>query len=141
MKDFLLIFRSEKEFEEAFAKLSPEQMQKELENWSIWINRLAKHGNFVSGNPLLPTGRVLHAPSKRVKSGQETEGKEIVIDLLFPNLMVTDGPYTEGKNIIGGYVLIKARDMDEAVKLTQDCPQLEIPNGTVEIREIMPTAE
>lgn len=47
---------------------------------------------------------------------------------------VTDGPYTESKEVIGGYFLLEARDYDEALKLVEDCPHLDF--GSIEIREI-----
>jgi hypothetical protein len=50
--------------------------------------------------------------------------------------LITDGPYTEGKEIVGGYALISANTLDEATQLSQGCPILEI-GGTVEIRQVM----
>jgi hypothetical protein len=51
---------------------------------------------------------------------------------------ILDGPFTEGKDIVGGYLLIKANDMDDALALSKGCPTLDGTDGTVEIREIMP---
>jgi len=49
---------------------------------------------------------------------------------------VTDGPFTEGKEIVGGYLIIKANDHAEAVNLSKDCPVLE-HEGSVEVRELL----
>ena len=46
-----------------------------------------------------------------------------------------DGPYSETKEVIGGYFAVRAADYDEAVKICEDCPHLEYA-GTIEIREI-----
>jgi hypothetical protein len=50
---------------------------------------------------------------------------------------VTDGPYAEGKEIVGGYMAIKANDFKEATQIAQDCPIFD-NNGAVEVREIIP---
>ena len=50
--------------------------------------------------------------------------------------MVTDGPYAEGKEIVGGYMIIKANDLNEATEVSKDCPIFEY-DGSVEVREIV----
>lgn len=115
MKDFMLIFRGEKEAEEAFSRQSPAEMQKEMEKWTKWMGSLSEKGKLVGGQPLLPTGKVLRANGGKL----------------------TDGPYTEGKDIVGGYMLIKANDLSEATQLSRDCPHLDGKSATVEVREIM----
>jgi hypothetical protein len=52
--------------------------------------------------------------------------------------VVTDGPYIEGKEIVGGYLICKAKNFDEAVEISRGCPILEFDNGVVEVREIQP---
>ncbi len=49
-------------------------------------------------------------------------------------ISVTDGPYVETKEVLGGYFLIEANGYDEAVALLEDCPHLE--NGSIEVREV-----
>jgi hypothetical protein len=49
---------------------------------------------------------------------------------------VTDGPYTEGKEVVGGYFVITARDLNEAVNISKECPGLEV-GGSVQVRQIM----
>jgi hypothetical protein len=52
---------------------------------------------------------------------------------------VTDGPYAETKDIVGGYTLVEARDLEEAVDLSKGCPIFEVDGG-VEVRPIMKLA-
>lgn len=115
MKDFMLVFRNSPRSQEAFANQSPEQLQAEMVLWQAWMGKLAEQGKLIDGQPLHPGGKVLHGTKKKL----------------------TDGPFIEGKDIVGGYLLIKANDYDEAVRLSQDCPQLNSDDGTVEVREIM----
>ena len=49
--------------------------------------------------------------------------------------VITDGPFTEGKEIVGGFVALPANDMDHAVELSKECPIFEY-GGSVEVREI-----
>ncbi|HLA56611.1 MAG TPA: YciI family protein [Flavobacterium sp.] len=108
MKDFLLIFRSEKR-----PKPSPEEMQANTKRWMDWVGGIAAQGKLVDrGNRLESTGKVL-------KSGS----------------IITDGPYTEIKESIGGYTMIKAESLEEATELAKGCPILDV-GGNVEIREV-----
>jgi hypothetical protein len=115
MKDFMLIFRNPVSNQEAFANQSPEQMEAEMTLWNAWMGKLAEQNKLTGGEPLHPEGKVVRGTKKKV----------------------TDGPYIESKDIVGGYVLIKAADLEEAVALSKDCPQLNSDSGTVEVREIM----
>lgn len=115
MKDFMLVFRNSAKSQEAFATQSPEQMQAEMALWQAWMGQLAAKNQLGDGQPLFPGGKVLRG-TKRV---------------------VTDGPFAEGKDIVGGYMIIKAQDYNEAVELSRGCPQLNSDDGTVEVREIM----
>lgn len=115
MKDFMLIFRDAVASEEQFANNSPEQMQAEMAKWNVWMGGLAAQGKLGGGEPLFPNGKVIRGTAKKV----------------------TDGAFIEGKEMVGGYVLIKATDLDEAVELSKGCPTLESEYGTVEVREIM----
>ncbi|NBP68478.1 MAG: hypothetical protein EBR30_26450 [Cytophagia bacterium] len=115
MKDFMLVFRNSLKNQEQFVNQSPEQMQAEMALWNVWMNKLAEQNKLIGGEPLLPEGKVIHGNKKKV----------------------TDGPYVEGKDVVGGYVIIKAEHFDEAVALSKDCPQLNSEDGSVEIREIM----
>lgn len=100
------------ENKETYASFSPEDMQKEIEIHTQWIEELGEH--YESGDPL-------EAPAKTVK------GK---------NKVVTDGPYIESKELVSGYYLIKADSLEEATELAKGCPVLRL-GGVAEVREIM----
>ncbi len=113
----MLIFHSFAATAEAFNNPSPEAMQAELQKWNHWIGSIAAQGRLAGTEALLPTGKTLTG-SQRV---------------------VTDGPYTEGKEIVGGYLFVQAADLDEAARLAEGCPVFE-HEGSVEIRPIMALA-
>jgi hypothetical protein len=115
MKEFMYIFRNTLEAEKAFANLSPKEMEADMKNWNEWMGKLAQEGKLIGGQPLFPTGKVVR------------QGKKL-----------TDGPFIEGKDLVGGYVIIKANDVDEAIKLSDGCPMFMTPTGSVEVREVMP---
>jgi len=93
---------------------SPEQMQESMGKWMAWIEKLNKEGKYVAGEPLLPGGKLI-------------KGK---------NKTVTDGPYTEGKELVGGFFVVNAADINEAVKLCDDYPDYE-NGGSIQVRQIM----
>ncbi len=112
MKEFLLVFRNE--YKQRQGQPSPEEMQAEMKLWMDWIGGIAAQDKLVSpGNPLMSDGRV-------VRSGN----------------VITDGPYTEIKEFIGGYTIVKATDINEAAKLADGCPILSM-GGNVEVRPII----
>jgi hypothetical protein len=115
MKDFMLVFRNSQKSQEAFANQSPEQMQAEMTLWQTWMGNLTEKNHLGDGQPLFSSGKVLRGTKKAL----------------------TDGPYIEGKDVVGGYLILKAKDYHEAVELSKGCPQLNSDDGTVEIREIM----
>ena len=93
---------------------SPEQMQASMGKWMAWIDKLGKAGKYVAGEPLLPGGKLVSGKSKTV----------------------TDGPYTEGKEIVGGFFIINAADINEATEISKECPDFEIGTN-VQIRQVM----
>ncbi|RBL90253.1 YciI family protein [Chitinophaga flava] len=110
MKEFTLIFRLN---DIADFKPSPEQMQERM----AWLAGIAaQHKLADKGNTLLPTP----GSAKAVKAVN----------------MVIDGPYTEVKEFIVGYVVVKAEDIDEAVAMAKENPIFKI-GGSVEVREIL----
>ncbi len=115
MKSFLLIFRGNIQSEQDFVQQSAEAMQAELAKWGAWMGAIAESGKMVGGEPLLPNGKVLRGASKKL----------------------TDGPFIESKEIVGGYLVIKANDEADAVEISKGCPILQTEDGTVEVREIM----
>lgn len=96
------------------AKMSPEQMQQNMDAWFAWISDLRSKGHFEGGEPLQSEGKVL-----RGKKGQS----------------ITDGPYAEGKEEVGGYLIVTARDLNHAAELSKGCPIFD-NDGTVEVRPI-----
>jgi hypothetical protein len=111
MTEFMMIFRND--YNPSF-KPSPEQMQASIKQWQDWIGGIAAQGKFVSTNRLGFEGKTLK-----------------------PNNVIADGPYAEVKEIVGGYILVKATNLDEAMKLAEGCPILNI-GGHVEVRNVMP---
>ncbi len=99
----------------AFAHVSPEEMQSIIQKYTAWKNRMQTAGILSRGEKLQDgTGRVL-----RKGAG---------------SISVTDGPYTESKEVIGGLFEITADNYDAAQAAAGDCPHLEY--GAIEIREI-----
>ncbi len=111
MKEFALIFRLK---DIADFKPSPEQMQERMN----WLASIASQNKLVDkGNTLLP----IPGSAKTVK----------------PNNVITDGPYTEIKEFISGYIVIKADTIDEAVKIAKANPIFDQVGGSIEVREVM----
>ena len=105
----MLIFRGT----DWYKGLSPEKMQQVFEQWMAWFNRLKDEGTALAGNPLEAEGKII-------------SGK---------NGIVSDGPFAEAKETIGGYFLLKVGTIDEAVAIGKQCPGL--PYGIrVEVRPV-----
>src|SRR6185312_1732549 len=83
---------------------TPEELQKIMERFRTWMDGLYAKGAVAGTNGLEPTGKVLREPGGAV---------------------ITDGPYAEAKEIVGGYVLINAANLDEAVAIARACPGLD----------------
>ncbi|HEY8929665.1 MAG TPA: YciI family protein [Mucilaginibacter sp.] len=112
MKDFLFVYWNDYKNQ---PKGSPEELQAVTQKWIDWIGSIAAQNKLVDrGNRLGSDGRVVK-----------------------PGNVVTDGPYTELKEFIGGYSLIKAESYDEAVEIAKGCPIFAF-GGSVEVRDINP---
>jgi hypothetical protein len=112
MAQYLLLLRDDGA---AWAKFGPEEMQKTMEKYMEWRNR-----PFVVGGQRLDlTGRVMVKKDDKIS--------------------VTDGPFSESREVLGGYYAIEAKDFEEAVALSMDHPHADI--GTIEIREVMAMPE
>lgn len=110
MKEFALLFRRP-DFDTS--KISPTEMQSLAKKWDNWAAGLTEQGKLVShGNRLNPEGKVL-------KGGG----------------VITDGPFVEVREILGGFFIIRAEDLEEATTLAHGCPILEM-GGSVEVRSI-----
>jgi hypothetical protein len=94
---------------------SAEQAQQMMQKWMAWFKDMAGKGQ------VKDQGQPLERAGKLVKGKQKT---------------VTDGPFAEAKDVVGGYTLIEARDLDQAVELSKGCPILEV-DGAVEVRPVM----
>ena len=94
----------------------PEELQKIMAKFAVWVDGLKARGQFVGTNGLEMTGKVLRPPR---------------------GTRPTDGPYVEAKEIVGGYILINAASLDQATEIAADCPGLD--HGVfVEVRPIRP---
>jgi hypothetical protein len=108
MKDFLFLFRMN-----GAPAGSPDEMQAMTKRWMDWI------GGIAAQNKLTDRGNRLFSSGKVVKPGN----------------VITDGPYTEIKESIGGYTIVKADSLEEATELAKGCPGLSV-GASVEVREI-----
>ena len=110
MDEFLLIMRHE----DGTKIASPEQMQIWMKQTMDWVDSIAAKNKFISGTGLLfADAKVVHASK-----------------------MVTNGPFGEIKETIGGYMTVKAESVDEAVEFAKGCPILQGEGNTVEVRKI-----
>ncbi len=113
MKYLLLIYQDEKQW----ATLTEAERQKIYAEYGQLRQELVTSGQFVGGSQLHP---VTTASSVRVRNGKE---------------MVTDGPFAETHEQLGGYFLIEATDLDEALGIAARIPSAR--EGTVEVRPII----
>jgi len=107
---FLLMFRSSQDSPDP----TPEEMQQIFGKWMAWMKDLKAKGHYVGGHRLEETGKVLRSPR---------------------GTSVTDGPYAEAKESVGGLIIISADNLGEAVELAKGCPGLEY-QSIVEVRPI-----
>ncbi|WP_158796178.1 YciI family protein [Pedobacter sp. L105] len=109
MNDFLLIFR--RDFTSKEAQPSSEELQNSIKDWQNWFGGIA-------------------AQNKLARPLQRWDGEGKVVQ---QNKQVINGPYAEIKESIGGVIIIKAEDYDDAVSIAQGCPILQL-GGNVEVR-------
>ena len=112
MSDYLYLYRGGQQRPGG----SPEQMQTQMQRWMTWLKELSDKGHVKDmGHPLEPSGKLVKA-----------------------HKAITDGPFAEAKDLIGGYTLVQANDLAQAVDLTSGCPIFDA-GGAVEVRAIMKT--
>lgn len=112
MPNYMLLLH---ENPETFQDMSADDMQAIIQRYSAWKDQMEQAGKLIAGKKLADgEGRVL-----RRSGGQ---------------ISISDGPYTESKEVIGGLFEIIADNYDQAVAIARQCPHLEF--GTVEVREI-----
>jgi hypothetical protein len=110
MDDFILIFRHE----DGHKVASPEQIQIWMKQTRDWMDEIAARNKLVGGNGLL------------------FEESKVV----WPNNIVTNGPFGKIKETLGGYIIVKADTVDEAVGFAKGCPVLQGDGNSVEVRKI-----
>lgn len=109
MSEFVFLYRGGE------AGRSPERAQQMMQKWMAWLKDLGAKGHIKDqGQPLEKTGKLVKGKQK----------------------IVTDGPFPEAKDIVGGYTLVEARDLAQAVELSKGCPIFEA-DGAVEVRPVM----
>src|SRR5579872_5374419 len=110
MDEYALIMRHE----DGAKLVSPEQMEIWMKQTMDWIGGIAAQNKFVSGTGLpFANAKVVHS-----------------------NKLVTDGPFGEIKETIGGFITVKAGSIDEAVEFAKGCPVLQGEGNTMEVRMI-----
>jgi len=109
MSEFVYLYRGGE------AGRSPEAAQQVMQKWMTWLKDLGEKGHLKAmGSPLEKTGKLISGDQK----------------------MVSDGPLAGAKDLIGGYTLIAAEDIDEAAELSKGCPIFQF-GGAVEVRPIL----
>lgn len=94
--------------------MSPEAQQAHMEKWFAWVSKLQNEKRYEGGEALLPGGKTISGSKKTV----------------------TDGPFAEAKEVVGGYFVVLAKNLNEAVEMAKECPDY-ILGGTVEVREVV----
>jgi hypothetical protein len=108
--DYLLLFRGT----DWYRDLSPDEIQAKMTTWMAWFNGLVADGRCLGGQSLDAETRVVSGKARNV----------------------SDGPFTEAKETVAGYFMLRVSGVDEAVAIAKDCPGL--PHGmTVEVRPLM----
>ncbi|HSN16567.1 MAG TPA: YciI family protein [Gammaproteobacteria bacterium] len=110
MNDFAFVYRGWD------TSASPEDMQKTVDLWRAWFKDLEASGHLKDpGLPLDKSGSVIKGTRK----------------------LVSDGPFAEAKDVVGGFTLITAQDLQQATDLARGCPILE-SGGSIEVRPVLP---
>jgi len=114
MSEYVLLYRSTPEAHDA-AMGTPERARQSLARWRAWTEEMTAKGQLKSvGLPLERSGKVVRGRARDV----------------------TDGPYAESKEVVGGFSIIEAQDAAQAARIAAGCPVLE-GGGTVEVRPIL----
>jgi hypothetical protein len=118
MPEYMLLIYDD---EQQWAAMSPEEQGRIMQDYFAYTNHLRERGVYIRGDALLPTTT---ATAVRVRDG---------------DTLTTDGPFAETKEQLGGYYLIDAKDLDEAIELAAMIPSARL--GQIEIRPVMPVAD
>jgi len=114
MKYLLLIYGEEARW----GKVSDKERDAILQEYMQFTQDIANSGHYIGGNELQPTSK---ATSVRIRNGKQLK---------------SDGPFAETKEALGGYYLVEAKDLDEAIALAARIPSARW--GTIEVRPIVP---
>lgn len=112
MSNFLYLFRGG---DEDLNSWTPEEQQAHMLVWEQWMGNMAQKGILLGGERLYDTGAVVRDKGE----------------------VVTDGPFIETTEMIGGYVIVVAKDLEEAVEMSKTCPIFDYKGAFVEVREVM----
>ena len=113
MKYVLALISEEGGMEDA----SPEEMKAVMDAWSAYSQAAVDNGAFLAGEGLQPSAT---ASTVRIEEGQVAS--------------VTDGPFAESKEQLGGFYLLDCKDLDEALEYAKKIPY---QNGSIEVRPVM----
>jgi hypothetical protein len=115
MSEFVLVYRSTNEaYREAMD--SPERAEQTMAKWQAWFRDMTEKGQLKNrGLPLDRSSGKVIGPKKKT---------------------ITDGPYAESKEVVGGFSIVEAEDLMEAAQIGSGCPVLDI-GGSVEVRAVM----
>jgi hypothetical protein len=105
------------ENEQLWAKATPKEQEQVMGEYKAFGDSIRKSGNYVAGEALQPTAT---ATSVRVRDGKR---------------LTTDGPFAETKEQLGGFYLVKAKNVDEAIAIASRIPGAR--TGTIEVRPCM----
>ncbi|MDN5941682.1 MAG: YciI family protein [Nitrospira sp.] len=108
--DYMLLFRGT----DWTKQLPPEQLQEVVSDWVTWFEGLVQEGKCTGGHPLHEEGKLVSGKNGRI---------------------VTDGPFAESKEAIGGYFYLRVVDLNEAIEIAKQCPGLEY-GCVVEVRPV-----
>ena len=115
MKYLLLLYQNERIWEGR----SPEEAGRIFAEYMDYTKGIQKNGNYIGGEALQP---IATATTVRQRNGKT---------------LTTDGPFAETKEQLGGFYLVEAKDLDEAIKLAGGIPA--VRTGSIEVRPILPT--
>jgi hypothetical protein len=113
MKYLCLIYENEKNWE----TMPPAQLEAVMHEYFAFTADIGKSGNYIAGEALQPTGT---ATTVRVRNGK---------------ISTTDGPFAETKEQLGGFYLVEAKDLNEAIQIASRIPTARF--GSVEVRPVM----
>ena len=117
MNEFVLLFRMDIATKEA--QPSPEQMKLYMTQWMEWINNISNQGQLADGgNHFSKVGKVLK-----------------------PKGVIIDTPYIANQESVAGYIIILAKNIDDAIRIAKGCPILQGDRTSVEVREVASPGE